>query len=436
MSFLRKHAEIIFSYLIGIVSLFTGLIILINLPLIKQLNGDKKVNTHVHNVWEFLNAFFSEIIKVMSRFIGNFPIVSAIVIIIFGIVVMLIGHTLFRTIKYDYDISIFFLIIGIMYFIITLILMTQVYGVFALVFLIPFTIHIGYIVYKDELNSNNIKSHYMWIIVSYGISYLITQIALYGRIDANEIESIDILSVNTFFIIMWLLGQMAIWNFLFLRRALPLTKQELGEEEPELSRTSKGNVTNQTKIHLKQLQDKTTEYARKTRRSVDLDKIRAKRDKFKQKVKNIVDIQEDDIPNWMRKPKWVKPLYVQLICGVVLFLFTFLEFNNRNSLFLSGDWELSQTQYVIEWVTLLLLIFIIIAYIATTLTYNLKGKLYYLQLFMGSILFFKLLTEFINIMIHGLLLSVFITPTLFIMLLAIIISYSLQLREKPENTKY
>ncbi|MFZ8036199.1 hypothetical protein, partial [Staphylococcus aureus] len=26
MSFLRKHAEIIFSYLIGIVSLFTGLI--------------------------------------------------------------------------------------------------------------------------------------------------------------------------------------------------------------------------------------------------------------------------------------------------------------------------------------------------------------------------------------------------------------------------
>ena len=112
-------------------------------------------------------------------------------------------------------------------------------------------------------------------------------------------------------------------NFLFLRRALPLTKQELGEEEPELSRTSKGNVTNQTKIHLKQLQDKTTEYARKTRRSVDLDKIRAKRDKFKKKVNDIIDIQEDDIPDWMRKPKWVKPMYVELFCGVVIFLFTF-----------------------------------------------------------------------------------------------------------------
>ena len=77
-----------------------------------------------------------------------------------------------------------------------------------------FTVHIGYIVYKDELNQDNRKNHYMWIIVTMN-ELSITQISLYGRIDANEIESIDILSVNTFFIIMWLLGQMAIWNFLF-----------------------------------------------------------------------------------------------------------------------------------------------------------------------------------------------------------------------------
>ena len=67
--------------------------------------------------------------------------------------------------------------------------------------------------------------------------------------------------------------------------------------------------------------------------------------------------------------------------------------------------ELSQTQYVVEWVTLLLLMFVIITYIATTFTF-LRGKYYYLQLFMISILFFKLLTEFVNIMIHGLLLSI------------------------------
>lgn len=66
-------------------------------------------------------------------------------------------------------------------------------------------------------------------------------------------------------------------EFLVLRRALPLTKQELGEEEPELSRTSKGTVTNQTKEHLKSLQDKTTEFTRKTRRSVDIQKLRDKK---------------------------------------------------------------------------------------------------------------------------------------------------------------
>ncbi len=88
--------------------------------------------------------------------------------------------------------------------------------------------------------------------------------------------TIDILSVNTFFIIMWLLGQMSIWNFI-LKKIPPLTKQELGEEEPELSRTSKGTVTNQTKETWKNIQDKTTEFTRKTRRSVDIQKQEIKR---------------------------------------------------------------------------------------------------------------------------------------------------------------
>ncbi|NQD98559.1 lipoteichoic acid stability factor AuxA, partial [Staphylococcus xylosus] len=395
MSFLKKHAEILYSYIIGIVSLFTGLIILINLPLIDKLNNKGKIDLHIHNVWDFINAFFGEIIRVISNYIGNFPVFSAIIIILFGIGVVLLGFTLFRTTRYDYDISIFFLVIGILFFIITLILMTQVYSFFAIIFVIPFAIHIGYIVYKDELNTDHRKYHYLWIIFSYGFSYLITQIVLYGRIDSDKIIPIDILSVNTFFIIMWLLGQMSIWNFLFLRRSLPLTKQELGEEEPELSRTSKGTVTNQTKETWKNLQDKTTEFTRKTRRSVDIQKVRDKKDKFITKWKDKIDIQEDDIPNWMKIPKWVKSAYVELFCGAVLLFFTLIEFNNRNSLFVSGNWEISQTQYVIEWITLLILMFIIIIYILTTLTNFLKDRFYYLQLFMVSLLFFKLLTEFV-----------------------------------------
>ncbi|MBU0437255.1 hypothetical protein BU065_04935 [Staphylococcus succinus] len=432
MSFFKKHAEILYSYIIGIVSLFTSLIILINLPLIHKLNGKGKIELHIHNVWDFINAFFSEIIRVMSNYIGNFPVVSAILILLFGIALILIGFTLFRTTRYDYDISIFFLVIGILFFIITLILMTQVYSFFAIIFVIPFAVHIGYIVYKDELNTDHRKYHYLWIIFTYGISYLLTQIVLYGRIDSDQIVPIDILSVNTFFIIMWLLGQMSIWNFLFLRRSLPLTKQELGEEEPELSRTSKGAVTTQTKEYWKDLQDKTTEFTRKTRRSVDIQKARDKKDKFIKKWKDIIDIQEDDVPNWMKKPKWLKSAYVELFCGAILLFFTLIEFNNRNSLFVSGDWEISQTQYVIEWITLFLLMIIIIIYILTTLTNYLKGRFYYLQLFMVSFLFFKLVTEFVNIMVHGLLLSTFITPILFMMLIAIIVGFIIKLREPAE----
>lgn len=433
MSFMKKHAEILYSYIIGIVSLFTGLIILINLPMIHKLNGKGKIDLHIHNVWDFINAFFAEIIRVMSNYIGDFPVVSAILIIIFGIGLIMLGITLFRTTRYDYDISIFFLVIGILFFIITLILMTQVYSFFAIIFVIPFVIHIGYIVYKDELNIEHRKYHYLWIIFSYGFSYLITQLVLYGRIESDEIIPIDILSVNTFFIIMWLLGQMSIWNFLFLRRSLPLTKQELGEEEPELSRTSKDTVTNQTIERWKTLQDKTTEFTRKTRRSVDIQKVRDKKDKFIEKWKNIIDIQEDDVPNWMKKPKWMKPSYVELFCGAVLLFFTLIEFNNRNSLFVSGNWEIGQTQYVIEWITLFILMIIIIIYILTTLTNYLKGRFYYLQLFMVSLLFFKLFTEFMNIMVHGLLLSIFITPILVMMLIAIVVAFIIKLREPSRD---
>ena len=209
-------------------------------------------------------------------------------------------------------------------------------------------------------------------------------------------------------------------------------KQELGKEEPELSRTSKGAVTTQTKEYWKDLQDKTTEFTRKTRRSVDIQKARDKKDKFIKKWKDIIDIQEDDVPNWMKKPKWLKSAYVELFCGAILLFFTLIEFNNRNSLFVSGDWEISQTQYVIEWITLFLLMIIIIIYILTTLTNYLKGRFYYLQLFMVSFLFFKLVTEFVNIMVHGLLLSTFITPILFMMLIAIIVGFIIKLREPAE----
>ncbi|PTF62899.1 hypothetical protein BHQ28_07690, partial [Staphylococcus chromogenes] len=51
-----------------------------------------------------------------------------------------------------------------------------------------------------------------------------------------------------------------------------------------------------------------------------------------------------------------------------------------------------------------------------------------------SILFFKLMTEYIVILVHGLMLSIFITPILVLMLIPAIVAFVFQLRQpSPEK---
>ncbi len=434
MSLFNKYTEVIYSYIIGALSILLSVIIFINIPLIHELKDGKHHISKIDNLWDFIMAFFNEIIRVMSKYIGDIPLASGIVILLFGILMLFIGRTLTNTTRFDYDISILFLLIGIIFFVLTLIFMSQVYGWIAFVFIIPFLIHIGYIAYKDELNPLHRKEHYLWIIFSYGICYIITQLALYTRIESRQIAPIDVLSINTFFVLLWLIGQMAIWNFLFLRRSLPVSQEEITGEENPYSRSKKYQFANTSKIHFKDFQDRTVEFthdiSHRTRRSIDIERLRAKRETIVEKWFKWARLEEDDIPTFLKKrPKWLNKGYVTIACGVILLFFILLEFNNRNALFLSGDWQLSQTQYVYEWISLFLLLIVAILFILTSVTRRLRGKYYYLQLFMISILFFKLFTEYIVIVVHGLLLSIFITPILILMLVPTIIAFVLQLRQ-------
>ncbi|WP_353420700.1 lipoteichoic acid stability factor AuxA [Staphylococcus coagulans] len=434
MSLFNKYTEVIYSYIIGALSILLSVIIFINIPLIHELKDGKHHISKIDNLWDFIMAFFNEIIRVMSKYIGDIPLASGIIILLFGILMLFIGRTLTNTTRFDYDISILFLLIGIIFFVLTLIFMSQVYGWIAFVFIIPFLIHIGYIAYKDELNPLHRKEHYLWIIFSYGICYIITQLALYTRIESRQIAPIDVLSINTFFVVLWLIGQMAIWNFLFLRRSLPVSQEEITGEENPYSRSKKYQFANTSKIHFKDFQDRTVEFthdiSHRTRRSIDIERLRAKREAIVEKWFKWARLEEDDIPTFLKKrPKWLNKGYVTIACGVILLFFILLEFNNRNALFLSGDWQLSQTQYVYEWISLFLLLIVAILFILTSVTRMLRGKYYYLQLFMISILFFKLFTEYIVIVVHGLLLSIFITPILILMLVPTIIAFVLQLRQ-------
>ncbi|PWZ83641.1 hypothetical protein DD879_12645, partial [Staphylococcus pseudintermedius] len=93
------------------------------IPLIQQFKSGKQPSTNIDNLWDFIMAFFNEIIRVMSRYIGDIPLASGIVILLFGILMILIGRTLTNTTRFDYDISILFLLVGIIFFVLTLIFM-------------------------------------------------------------------------------------------------------------------------------------------------------------------------------------------------------------------------------------------------------------------------------------------------------------------------
>ena len=118
----------------------------------------------IHNLWDFLNAFFSEIIRVMSRFIGSFPIISAVIIILFGILVMLIDmhylelRNMITTSQFSFNYW-DFILPHFNYF------NDSSVQFWAIIFIIPFIIHTGYIVYKDELNVANRKA------IIYGLSF-------------------------------------------------------------------------------------------------------------------------------------------------------------------------------------------------------------------------------------------------------------------------
>ncbi|PXA45645.1 hypothetical protein DD884_12490, partial [Staphylococcus pseudintermedius] len=121
MSLLNKYTEVIYSYIIGGLSILLSIIIFINIPLIQQFKSGKQPSTNIDNLWDFIMAFFNEIIRVMSRYIGDIPLASGIVILLFGILMILIGRTLTNTTRFDYDISILFLLVGIIFFVLTLI---------------------------------------------------------------------------------------------------------------------------------------------------------------------------------------------------------------------------------------------------------------------------------------------------------------------------
>ena len=137
MAIKKKSWEVHFSRIIGIFLLITGLLILFNAPRIKDYNIKDSSNIHINNIWDFFVAFFDELVRILHHYIGNFPVIAAIIVLLFGVFVLLVGRTLRRTTHYDYDISVFYIGLTIILMIVIMMTMFQVYSFASFLFIIP-----------------------------------------------------------------------------------------------------------------------------------------------------------------------------------------------------------------------------------------------------------------------------------------------------------
>ena len=138
---LRNRSEVIISYILGIFFIILGLFILFNTGQIR--NEEVSVQEDkIETIFDLISAFFLEVSNMLSAMIGGFPIIAGILIILFGLFMFKVGSWIKTTTKYDVPITFFFIGLSLVLFIVTTILMTQAYGLWALMFLLAFIIHL------------------------------------------------------------------------------------------------------------------------------------------------------------------------------------------------------------------------------------------------------------------------------------------------------
>lgn len=240
----RNRSEVIISFILGVFFIVLGLFILFNTSQIKNeevpVEEDK-----IETIFDLINAFFVEVSNMLSMMIGGFPIIAGILIILFGLFMFKVGSWINTTTKYDVPLTFFFIGLSLVLFVVTTILMTQVYDLFALLFLVAFIIHLLFSVFNEYLNPDHRKEHYMIILLFYGIAYFFTQNAVYSNIEST-ISPTDVLSINLFFALVWISSFMALWVGVFLLKANNLLKKPADGQPEKLSRLNKKKSSKKT----------------------------------------------------------------------------------------------------------------------------------------------------------------------------------------------
>ena len=382
---LRNRSEVIISYILGIFFIILGLFILFNTGQIR--NEEVSVQEDkIETIFDLISAFFLEVSNMLSAMIGGFPIIAGILIILFGLFMFKVGSWIKTTIKYDVPITFFFIGLSLVLFIVTTILMTQAYGLWALMFLLAFIIHLLFSVFNEYLNPAHRKEHYMIILLFYGIAYFLTQNAVYSNIEST-ITPTDVLSINLFFAMVWVSSFMALWVGVFLLKANNLLKKPSENDPEKLSRLNK-----KSRKAAKFMPDNYLGFS---------EKLYDFRNKFLNKLKQFF---ETDLPAWF------KVNYIEILFGIIVLIFVFLEFNNRNGVFVEGYFRLNDMQTIYEWVNLLITLVLALLYLYFTIINLLKNKYYHRQMIVIFILWLNVTVSLYITLFKDVELSLFILP--------------------------
>ncbi|MFC4984044.1 lipoteichoic acid stability factor AuxA [Salinicoccus siamensis] len=379
MKWLKQQGEVIISILLGTFFVITGLFILFN---VGRIRGEGDAETpQIDTIFDLMNAFFVEVVNVLAMVIGDFPIIAGILIILFGGVMFLVAKLIRRTTEFDTELSFFFLALAFVLFLMTTLLMFQVYGWLSLLFMLAFTVHMLYSIFNEHLDPEHRKEHYMVILFFYGLAYFFTQNAVYSDIERTKAPE-DVLSINMFFAIIWVLSLMALWVGVFLSKSKNLLKKPKKGDAATLSRST-------------------------GRRLNPNDYLR-----FSQKLYNLRNGMLNRVKNFMEFdfPKWLRPNYIELLLGALVLIFVLIEFNNRNGVFTEGHFRVSDMQYIYEWVNLFLALSLVVIYLFTTFFNMTQNKYYHTQMIVIIALWLKVTVSLYITVFRDVELSLFILP--------------------------
>ena len=382
---LRSQSEVHISLLLGLFFVVLGVFILFNTGRIRGTTDGSPVNEEsIETVLDLINAFFLEVTNMLSIIIGDFPIVAGILLILFGVFMFKVGQTVRDTTKYDGFLSFFFLGLSLLLFVMTTILMMQVYGWWAILFLIAFLVHLLYNIYNEYLNPKHRKEHYMIIMFFYGIAYFFTQNAVYSNIE-ESLNPTDVLSINMFFGLIWLLSLLALWVGVFLSKSKNLLKKPKAKSEDEMSRSSKRGINKLNPNQYLGFSEEMYQF----------------RNRLLKKVKDFIEIGI---------PSWLKINYLELLLGFLVLVFILVEFNNRQGVFTEGYFRISQMSYIYEWINLFLTLSLAVLYLVFTMMNTWRNVHYNRQMIVIAGLWLKLTVSLYITIFKDVELSLFILP--------------------------